>query len=83
MISYIGYNYHKRATIIVPSLWIGTILMIAINFLKSYDNPVGGYMVLVFFTGVFIGGCYNNIMAAITIELSSNSHLQGVNSIYY
>ena len=30
--SVIGYYFEKRAVIIVPSLWVGTIIMISINF---------------------------------------------------
>lgn len=30
--SLIGYYFDKRAIVIVPSLWIGTIVLISINF---------------------------------------------------
>ncbi|CAD8193679.1 unnamed protein product [Paramecium pentaurelia] len=76
IVCYLGVRYQKRATIIVPLLWLGTILMVAINFLKDYDNPYGGYMALNFGVGFFIGGCYNNVAAAIAVELSNNKALK-------
>jgi sugar phosphate permease len=71
VICLIGYYFDKRAIIIVPSLWIGTLMMISINFTSSMKHEVAGYMCLIFFTGLFIGGCYNNISSAITVELSN------------
>ena len=52
--------------------------MVAINFLKDYDNPYGGYMALNFGVGLFIGGCYNNVAAAIAVELSNNKALKSL-----
>lgn len=52
--------------------------MVAINFLKDYDNPYGGYMALNFGVGLFIGGCYNNVAAAIAVELSNNKALKSI-----
>lgn len=74
----LGVKYNKRATLIVPSLWIGTIFMVAINFLKNLEDPVLGYAILSFFTGLFIGGCFNNIASAITVELSNKHELKGI-----
>lgn len=71
-------KYTKRATILVPLLWLGTILMVAINFLKDYENPYGGYMALNFGVGLFIGGCYNNVASAIAVELSNNKALKSI-----
>lgn len=74
-----GYRYGKRATIIVPALWLGTILMVMINFLKDITDPYGGYMALNFGVGILIGGCYNNVAAAIAVELSNNKALKSNN----
>lgn len=76
--SYLGLKFKKRATLIVPSLWLGTIFMIAINFLKHYEDPIAGYAILSFFTGLFIGGCYNNISSAIAVELSNREELKSI-----
>lgn len=81
--SYCSVYFNKRATLIVPSLWIGTIFMIAINFLKHYTDPVTGYMILSLFTGFFIGGCYNNISSAIAVELSNKKKLKSTNLLPY
>lgn len=82
-LSYCGVYFNKRATLIVPSLWIGTIFMIAINFLKNYTDPVVGYMILSLFTGFFIGGCYNNVSSAIAVELSNKKSLKSTNLFPY
>lgn len=67
----IGYYFNKRAVVIVPALWIGTVIMISINYSGDLKHEVAGYICLVFLTGLFIGGCYNNISSAITVELSN------------
>jgi OPA family glycerol-3-phosphate transporter-like MFS transporter 3/OPA family glycerol-3-phosphate transporter-like MFS transporter 1/2 len=63
----------------VPSLWIGTIIMVGINFLSkiSSHDPYVLYYLLVFLTGLMIGGVYNNISGAIVIELSNMKELKG------
>lgn len=45
--------------------------MISVNYSGSLKHEVAGYISLVFLTGLFIGGCYNNISAAITVELGN------------
>ncbi|CAD8127267.1 unnamed protein product [Paramecium sonneborni] len=75
LVCFIGYYYNKRAVIIVPALWIGTIVMISVNYSGSLKHEVAGYISLIFLTGLFIGGCYNNIQAAITVELSNQPEL--------
>jgi OPA family glycerol-3-phosphate transporter-like MFS transporter 3/OPA family glycerol-3-phosphate transporter-like MFS transporter 1/2 len=68
--SKIGYYTNKRALIIVPSLWIGTLIMVGTNYLKGYSTPpVLLYVLLVFLMGFFIGGVYNNIVGGIAVEL--------------
>lgn len=65
----IGYYTNKRAILQVPSLWIGTVVMIIINY--ADDLSVFSYLILVFIIGFLIGGTYNNIAALITVELSN------------
>lgn len=60
-----------RAVVIVPSLWIGTVIMISVNYSGDLKHEVAGYIGLIFLTGLFIGGVYNNISSAITVELSN------------
>jgi OPA family glycerol-3-phosphate transporter-like MFS transporter 3/OPA family glycerol-3-phosphate transporter-like MFS transporter 1/2 len=68
--SMIGYYTNKRALIIVPSLWIGTLIMVGTNYLKGFATPpVLLYVLLVFLMGFFIGGVYNNIVGGIAVEL--------------
>ena len=74
-VCYSGYYLNKRSTLIVPFLWIGTILMVFINFLKGLHDPVFLYCLLSFMTGFFIGGCFNNIATAIAVELSNDKEL--------
>ncbi|CAD8210544.1 unnamed protein product [Paramecium pentaurelia] len=76
LVCLIGFYFNKRAVIIVPSLWIGTIIMISINYSGSLKHEIAGYISLVFLTGLFIGGCYNNISAALTVELSNQPELK-------
>jgi hypothetical protein len=52
------------------------LVMIGIDSLKKYQDPVIAYMFLTLLTGFFIGGIYNNIAAAIAIELSRQPGLQ-------
>ncbi|CAD8076330.1 unnamed protein product [Paramecium sonneborni] len=74
IICLIGYYSHKRAILQVPSLWIGTIVMIIINY--ADDLSLFGYLILVFIIGFLIGGTYNNIAALITVELSNQDQLK-------
>ena len=74
-VCYSGYYLNKRSTLIVPFLWIGTILMVFINFLKGLNDPVFLYCLLSFLTGFFIGGCFNNVATAIAVELSNDKEL--------
>jgi hypothetical protein len=67
--SYVGYYSGKRATIIVPSLIIGTAMMVMTNYLKGLPDPFWTYIFLVFMIGFFIGGVYNNIVGGIAVEL--------------
>lgn len=53
--------------------------MVMINFLKDITDPYGGYMALNFGVGILIGGCYNNVAAAIAVELSNNKALKSNN----
>ena len=69
VVCYIGYYLKKRAIIILPFLILGTAMMIMINYLKSLPNAFWLYLVLVFLTGFFIGGVYNNIVGGIAAEL--------------
>lgn len=45
--------------------------MISVSFSGSFKHEIAGYMCLIFLTGLFIGGCYNNISTAMTVELSN------------
>lgn len=72
-----GYYLDKRALIIIPFLWLCMIVMVIINSLKGYNNPVVAYIFLTFLAGFFIGGIFNNISAAIAIELSRQPGLEG------
>ncbi|CAD8110428.1 unnamed protein product [Paramecium sonneborni] len=80
LICLIGYYFNKRAIITVPSLWIGTVIMISVNFSGSFKHEIAGYMCLIFLTGLFIGGCYNNISTAMTVELSNQPELKNSKS---
>ncbi|CAK91208.1 unnamed protein product (macronuclear) [Paramecium tetraurelia] len=80
LICLIGYYYNKRAVITVPSLWIGTIIMISVSYSGSFKHEIAGYMCLIFLTGLFIGGCYNNISTAMTVELSNQPELKNSKS---
>lgn len=75
--SYAGEFWEKRASIIVPSLWLGTLVMVGINYLKHLGAAYILYYLLVFLTGVLIGGVYNNVSGAIVIELSNMKELKG------
>ena len=64
----------------MPALWIGTIVMVGINYLKylgSNGLTTTLYYLLVFLTGLLIGGVYNNVSGAIVIELSNMKELKG------
>lgn len=50
--------------------------MVGINFLQSFDDPYGSYMTMNFFVGFTVGGCYNNVASAISVELSNNKALK-------
>jgi OPA family glycerol-3-phosphate transporter-like MFS transporter 3/OPA family glycerol-3-phosphate transporter-like MFS transporter 1/2 len=76
IISHIGNRFDKRALIIIPNLWLGIVIMMIINSLKGYSNPVLGYILLSFMAGFFIGGVYNNIASAIAVELSNQPELK-------
>ncbi|CAD8076255.1 unnamed protein product [Paramecium primaurelia] len=80
LICLIGYYFNKRAVITVPSLWIGTIIMISVSFSGAFKHEIAGYMCLIFLTGLFIGGCYNNISTAMTVELSNQPELKNSKS---
>lgn len=77
--SYAGVYWNIRASLIVPVLWIGTVVMICIDQLKKIESskPYFLYYTLVFLTGLLIGGVYNNISGAIVIELSNMKELKG------
>lgn len=77
--SYAGVHWNIRAILIVPILWIGTVVMICIDQLQKIQShkPYYLYYMLVFLTGLFIGGVYNNISGAIVIELSNMKELKG------
>lgn len=53
--------------------------MICINFLGKIEShqPYILYYILVFLTGLMIGGVYNNVSGAIVIELSNMKELKG------
>lgn len=51
--------------------------MVSINFLKNLEHNFFLYIILVFLTGILVGGCYNNISGAIVIELSNMKELKG------
>jgi OPA family glycerol-3-phosphate transporter-like MFS transporter 3/OPA family glycerol-3-phosphate transporter-like MFS transporter 1/2 len=57
--------------------------MICISLLQYIDShkPYVLYYLLVFLTGLFIGGVYNNVAGAIVIELSNMKELKGNLSI--
>lgn len=76
--SIIGYYWERRASVIVPGLWAGVLVMVFINQLKTLPDPVFLYSLLVFFTGLFIGGVYNNVAAAITVELGRQPELLSI-----
>ncbi|CAD8160370.1 unnamed protein product [Paramecium pentaurelia] len=59
---------------IIICLWIGTVIMIIINFADNL--AIFGYLILVFIIGFLIGGTYNNIAALITVELSNQDQLK-------
>lgn len=71
-----------RASLIVPSLWLGTVVMVSINSLGHLDKPYFLYYLLVFLTGLLIGGVYNNVSGAIVIELSNMKELKGITKYY-
>ncbi|CAK68755.1 unnamed protein product (macronuclear) [Paramecium tetraurelia] len=48
-----------------------------INFLSKLEQPYALYYILVFLTGLMIGGVYNNVSGAIVIELSNMKELKG------
>ncbi|KAM3137181.1 hypothetical protein pb186bvf_010727 [Paramecium bursaria] len=77
LVIYAGVYWDKRASIIVPFLWLGTFVMVSINFLKNLEHNFFLYIILVFLTGILVGGCYNNISGAIVIELSNMKELKG------
>jgi len=58
--------------------------MVGINYLKYLgSSPPNGlttmlYYLLVFLTGLLIGGVYNNVSGAIVIELSNMKELKGI-----
>lgn len=45
--------------------------MVSVNYSGDLKHEVAGYIGLIFLTGLFIGGVYNNISSAITVELSN------------
>ncbi|CAD8105560.1 unnamed protein product [Paramecium sonneborni] len=79
LICYSGVYWNVRASLIVPILWLGTVVMICIDQLRKIENhkPYFLYYLLVFLTGLLIGGVYNNISGAIVIELSNMKELKG------
>lgn len=77
ILSYAGVRWNLRASLIVPALWMGTVVMVSINFLGKLDKPYFLYYLLVFLTGLLIGGVYNNVSGAIVIELSNMKELKG------
>jgi OPA family glycerol-3-phosphate transporter-like MFS transporter 3/OPA family glycerol-3-phosphate transporter-like MFS transporter 1/2 len=80
LISYAGIRWNLRASLIVPALWLGTIVMICINLIGKIEShtPYILYYLLVFLTGLLIGGVYNNVSGAIVIELSNMKELKGI-----
>ncbi|CAD8180439.1 unnamed protein product [Paramecium octaurelia] len=79
LICYAGVYWNIRAFLIVPILWVGTVVMICIDQLQKIQShqPYFLYYMLVFLTGLLIGGVYNNISGAIVIELSNMKELKG------
>ncbi|CAD8098707.1 unnamed protein product [Paramecium primaurelia] len=79
LICYAGVYWNIRAILIVPILWIGTVVMICIDQLQKIQSHNSDYLyyILVFLTGLLIGGVYNNISGAIVIELSNMKELKG------
>lgn len=56
--------------------------MVSVNYSGDLKHEVAGYIGLIFLTGLFIGGVYNNISSAITVELSNQPELRSKNYIY-
>lgn len=50
--------------------------MIGINYVQYVAHPLTDYITMVFFTGLFMGGVYNNLCGAIAVELSNNPQLK-------
>lgn len=71
---YLSDNNGKRSLFIFPQLIISAILMTVVKFIIPFE-PLP-YFIIIFAIGFFLGGPYNIISAAISIDLAKQPALR-------